>query len=109
MKEQFLRMLQGIVNADITTTPRFIFIKHFYGKLVEYFADSVAAIIAGTVEVDVDTSFVEDKELMDETVKSYVAIVVNIKKACDSIHPDLFLEVVRSGANPIQVKYRAGG
>lgn len=104
MKEKFLKMLDGLSNADVLASPRFIVLKRFYEKLLEFFSEGLASFVASTLKVDVDDSFVQDEELLQKTIDVYVKLVVDLKKAFDSIHPDFFMNVIAK--NEMTLTYR---
>jgi hypothetical protein len=109
MKEQFLKKVRDFANADISKQPRFVFIKRFYSKLLEYFPENEAVVIAANAIIDVDDSFIKDEELFQETVDSYAKVLVNLQVTFNEINPNFFWEMIKSNSNQITVRYLSNG
>lgn len=105
MREKFLGMMRDWEKINITESPNFITIKSLFEafKKVGYNEED-AAKIAASVKVDVCQEFVDDSELFNKTIRTYVTMITNMRELFSELHPALFWGAMNSGE--MSLKYR---
>ena len=97
LKEQFLEVMKNFMESDFSKSPNFITIKRLHEELVKNgFNGDEASTVLGKLDIQVNSEFVEDKELFDTTIIAYVDAIKRIKSVCDEVNRRLFWEVIKN-------------
>jgi hypothetical protein len=113
LREEFNEILDNIINVDVDDAPNSILMK----ALAE--ADGIdypkPILVACSMTLDVDQSFVDDTELLSKTVEVYVSVlnkiwihIVYLKRSLDTPEQlqekeDAFLRLVKG----MSIKYNS--
>jgi len=96
MRKQFLMMLQNWKEIDLAQSPNFITMKALFEGFKTHFNEEDAAKITASIKIDVCQEFVDDAELLNETVQTYVKMVADMRELFSDLHPALFWGAMNS-------------
>lgn len=108
MRKQWMELMDSFDKMDDPSkTPMAITAKALYDGLTKGgLKPELAAKVVGSMKVEVNESFTEDKELFDRTIDVYVRLVFRIKNWAETqVHPDFFLALLNGTG--LSIKYIA--
>ncbi len=99
MRNEFLEILTNLDNTDLGKTPNYIFMKNFAIRGEHFGSYPCATFITSKIKINVNQNFIEDKELFDKTIETYINCLNRLWKQLKNDFGELagkemFLEMV---------------
>lgn len=82
LRDGFLEIIRGIKDHDPNKSPCFITNVALFKALKTKHLYHLASRVLQYVQIDVDESFVNDKELFDETIQIYADLIHKLNDIC---------------------------